>query len=80
MGKNARKKLQRRAALIENQSRSNQSSTTDSEVLEKSPVGEESNEIDPIYPNGNINYAMICDEIDQTGWATGQYAHQKNKD
>jgi hypothetical protein len=37
LGKNAWKKPQQRAALIENQSRSNQSSTTDSEVLEKSP-------------------------------------------
>jgi hypothetical protein len=71
LGKNGRKKLQQRAALIENWSRSNESSKTDCDVLEESPVGKESNAIDLVYPNGNINYTMLdnC-----------QYAHQKNED
>ncbi len=72
------KNMRRRAALNENHSGSIDPSESVCEVPDVTNVGDEKNEIDHVYPNGNINYIMRGDEIDQIGWATCQYAHNKN--
>ena len=87
MGKNARKKLKLRSALDDDISSSNESCNTSSssskahsEISDASKNDKEDSNaigIDHVYPNGNINYTMTADEIDQIGWATCQYSHSR---
>ena len=72
IGKKSRKKLQQRITC---KSRSNETSKTESDVLEVAKAedsdvanrGHKSNAIDHVYPNGNINYIMKGDKINHIG-------------
>ena len=63
------------SALSKNHSLSNNASDTEIEVSNVANEGQESQEIDYVYLNGNVNYIRIGDETDHTGWTTCQYTH-----
>ena len=85
IGKKSRKKLQWRITC---KSRSNETSKTESDVLEVAKAvdsdvdngGHKSNVVDHAYPNGYINYITKGDNMDHICWGTCQYSHSKTKE